>query len=230
MTPFFIRHLTTSAPVFFMRLASSPTLISSGICTLTGAFLAISSCRRRSRVLPPPGVRLLPEAACWPPRWLLSFCLPWICCLPPRSCCLPVRASAYPGAARRTCSRFTAAAPCGCPPPCVCGHAAWAGRSAGPALAASGRWGCAALLLGLGRGLLACAGLPGLAAGGLALCCGLGRLACGRLGPGRRRRRSPRCRTPGCAGSDTQRSGTAPDPQDLHVVLGRSGCTWSGSP
>ena len=47
MMPFFIRHLTTSAPVFFMRLASSPTLISSGIMTLTGAFLAISSCRRR---------------------------------------------------------------------------------------------------------------------------------------------------------------------------------------
>lgn len=38
MTPFFIRHLTTSAPVFFMRLASSPTLISSGICTVTGVF------------------------------------------------------------------------------------------------------------------------------------------------------------------------------------------------
>ena len=34
----FIRHLTTSAPVFFMRLASSPTLISSGICTVTGVF------------------------------------------------------------------------------------------------------------------------------------------------------------------------------------------------
>ena len=47
MTPFFIRHLTTSAAVFFMRLASSPTLISSGIITFTGAFLAISSCRRR---------------------------------------------------------------------------------------------------------------------------------------------------------------------------------------
>ena len=47
MTPFFIRHLTTSAPVFFMRLASSPTLISSGIWTLTGAFLAISSCSLR---------------------------------------------------------------------------------------------------------------------------------------------------------------------------------------
>ena len=47
MMPFFIRHLTTSAPVFFMRLASSPTLISSGIWTLRGAFLAISSCSRR---------------------------------------------------------------------------------------------------------------------------------------------------------------------------------------
>ena len=47
MTPFFIRHLTTSAPVFFMRLASSPTEISSGILTVSGGFLAISSWRRR---------------------------------------------------------------------------------------------------------------------------------------------------------------------------------------
>ena len=47
MTPFFIRLLTTSAPVFFMRLASSPTLISSGILTVRGVFLAISSWRRR---------------------------------------------------------------------------------------------------------------------------------------------------------------------------------------
>ena len=37
------RARTTSAPVFFMREASSPTLISSGISTLVGAFLAISS-------------------------------------------------------------------------------------------------------------------------------------------------------------------------------------------
>ena len=42
MTPFFIRVLTTSAPVFFIRLASSPTAISSGICTFTGALRAIS--------------------------------------------------------------------------------------------------------------------------------------------------------------------------------------------
>ena len=47
MMPFFISTLTTSAPVFFMRLASSPTLISSGIWTLRGVFLAISSWRRR---------------------------------------------------------------------------------------------------------------------------------------------------------------------------------------
>ena len=47
MTPIFIRVLTTSAPVFFMREASSPTPISSGIITFTGAFLAISSWRRR---------------------------------------------------------------------------------------------------------------------------------------------------------------------------------------
>ena len=50
MMPFFIRHLTTSAPVFFIRLASSPTEISSGICTVTGVFLMTSSrsLRRRS--------------------------------------------------------------------------------------------------------------------------------------------------------------------------------------
>ena len=47
MTPFFMRHLTTSAPVFFIRLASSPTEISAGIFTVRGVFLAISSWRRR---------------------------------------------------------------------------------------------------------------------------------------------------------------------------------------
>ena len=47
MMPFFISTLTTSAPVFFMREASSPTEISSGIWTLRGAFFAISSCSRR---------------------------------------------------------------------------------------------------------------------------------------------------------------------------------------
>ncbi len=47
MTPFFIRLLTTSAPVFFMREASSPTEISSGILTVSGVFLAISSWSRR---------------------------------------------------------------------------------------------------------------------------------------------------------------------------------------
>ena len=47
MTPFFKRHLMTSAAVFFMREASSPTVISSGILTTSCAFLAISSCSRR---------------------------------------------------------------------------------------------------------------------------------------------------------------------------------------
>ena len=46
--PFFIRHLTTSAPVFFIRFASSPTEISSGILTVRGVFLAISNCNLRS--------------------------------------------------------------------------------------------------------------------------------------------------------------------------------------
>ena len=74
--PFFIRHLTTSAPVFFMRLASSPTPISSGIFTVRGVFLAISSWRRRifsaSSCL-----RLLPKF--WPrflPPRFWNFCLP----------------------------------------------------------------------------------------------------------------------------------------------------------
>ena len=64
------RARTTSAPVFFMREASSPTLISSGISTLVGAFLAISSCsfciwaRCSWR-------RLAPEAAVW--GWRLSL-------------------------------------------------------------------------------------------------------------------------------------------------------------
>ena len=43
MTPFLMRAFTTSAPVFFMRLASSPTPIVSGMETLTGAFFAISN-------------------------------------------------------------------------------------------------------------------------------------------------------------------------------------------
>ena len=43
MTPFLSRHLMTSAAVFFMREASSPTVISSGILTTSCAFLAISS-------------------------------------------------------------------------------------------------------------------------------------------------------------------------------------------
>ena len=77
MTPFLMRHLTTSAPVFFMREASSPTPISSGIFTTRGCFLAISAWRRRifscsswRRLLPwkPP-----------PRRWLLR---PWNFCFP----------------------------------------------------------------------------------------------------------------------------------------------------
>ena len=76
MTPFFIRHFTTSAPVFFMREASSPTLISSGIWTLTGAFFAISSWRRR--IFSASSPRRLLEKGWLPLRWLLEriFSLP----------------------------------------------------------------------------------------------------------------------------------------------------------
>ena len=78
-----LRHLTTSAPVFFIRLASSPTPISSGISTFTGAFLAISSWRRRRRSCSS-CLRLLP-GPCWRPRWRWAL-RPWNFCLPPRSC------------------------------------------------------------------------------------------------------------------------------------------------
>ena len=76
--PFFIRHFTTSAPVFFMREASSPTLISSGIWTFTGAFLAISSCRRR--IFSASSPRRLLEKGWLPLRWLPER----IFSLPPR--------------------------------------------------------------------------------------------------------------------------------------------------
>ncbi len=82
MTPFLIRHLTTSAPVFFIREASSPTPISSGMSTFVGAFLAISSWRRRIRSCS--SWRRLPDwprPPCWRRCWL--FC--WIFCLPPRT-------------------------------------------------------------------------------------------------------------------------------------------------
>ncbi len=91
--PFFIRALTTSAPVFFMREASSPTLISSGMETLTGAFLAISSWRRRifsasswRRLLENTG----PPRRCWPPR---TFSRPERCWRCIRSPCWPPRVS-----------------------------------------------------------------------------------------------------------------------------------------
>ena len=98
MTPFFIRHLTTSAPVFFIREASSPTEISSGIITLTGAFLAISSWRRRIRSASS-CLRLL-EKVMLPRRWLLEriFSLPprcWRCIRSARSPPRVSRRSSY---------------------------------------------------------------------------------------------------------------------------------------
>ena len=85
MTPLRIRNLMTSAAVFFMREASSPTVISSGILTVSGAFLAISSCRRRI-------------FSCSSERDLLPANLPffWFCCFflvprPPMRCLPPVK-------------------------------------------------------------------------------------------------------------------------------------------
>ena len=63
-TPSFMSCLTTSEAVFFMREASSPTLISSGIWTLSGCFLAISSWRRF--ILSRSSCRRLAEEACGP--------------------------------------------------------------------------------------------------------------------------------------------------------------------
>ncbi len=79
ITPFFIRHLTTSAPVFFIRLASSPTLISSGICTVTGVFLMTSSrsLRRRSASS---CLRLLLAKLLSRRCLLRNFSLPWGAC------------------------------------------------------------------------------------------------------------------------------------------------------
>ena len=94
MTPFLIRHLTTSAPVFFIREASSPTPISSGIFTVSGVFLAISSWRRRIRSCSS-CLRLLPKLP--PLRWLPRlwiFCLP-LCILLARSGARVSRCSSY---------------------------------------------------------------------------------------------------------------------------------------
>ena len=70
MMPFFIRHLTTSAPVFFIRLASSPTEISSGILTFSRGLLGDLQLEPAHLLLPRPGVRLL-EKVMPPRRWLL---------------------------------------------------------------------------------------------------------------------------------------------------------------
>ncbi len=46
-TPRFISFLMTSAAVAFRRIASSPTVICSGICTVMGLFLRSIAMRRR---------------------------------------------------------------------------------------------------------------------------------------------------------------------------------------
>ena len=80
MTPIFISALTTSAPVFFIREASSPTAISSGMWTVSGVFLAISSWSRR--IFSCSSLRCLPLIKA--PFFLLFFpFLPVNRCLPP---------------------------------------------------------------------------------------------------------------------------------------------------
>ena len=90
-----------------MRLASSPTLISSGIWTVTGVFLMTSSRRRRSRSASSCLLLLL-----WgPPRrpdLLRIFSLPWVWRWSRRV--LPLRASAISWSFSSYLSRFTAVA------------------------------------------------------------------------------------------------------------------------
>ena len=80
MTPFFIRVLTTSAPVFFMREASSPTPMASGLRQSAESFWR-SPVGAGASSPAPPGGGLLP----WKPplRWLRpwNFCLPACICL-----------------------------------------------------------------------------------------------------------------------------------------------------
>ena len=167
--PFFIRHLTTSAPVFFMRLASSPTEISSGIMTFTGAFLAISSWSLRIRSASS-CLRLL-EKVMPPRRWLLVriFSLPLRCCRCIRAPRSPPRSSSRSSYL----ARFTS------PPLRVSTIFRWGTRDTGccaAGLAAFCCWGLLPAALSVlralgGRGCLACwpwAGRGGLA-GGLCL-------------------------------------------------------------
>ena len=84
MTPSLMSCLMTSTAVFFMREASSPTLISSGMLTLSCCFLATSNCRRC--ILSRSSWRRLALATCcW--RCLFLF---WIFSLPPRWKSLPL--------------------------------------------------------------------------------------------------------------------------------------------
>ena len=77
MTPSLIRPLMTSAAVRFMRLASSPTEISSGIMTLTGIFLSAAICCWRCRRFIfscSSWRRLLPKGLERCSDFLVSFC------------------------------------------------------------------------------------------------------------------------------------------------------------
>ena len=79
MTPLRRRALMTSAAVFFMRLASSATTISSGIFTVSGVFLMTSIRKRRIFSCSSERALLLWN---FPPFLLLLLLLP-IFCLPP---------------------------------------------------------------------------------------------------------------------------------------------------
>ena len=220
MTPFLIRVLTTSAPVFFIREASSPTEISSGMSTFTGAFLAISSWSRRIRSCSS-WRRLLPEpAACRRWRWALR---PWNFCLPPRCCCRSVGEGLQPLVVLVQVDRRAA--------PGVhhllLGHpagrlaACWAGR-APPGAPAGGAGGClgppsAALLPLGGRRSFSWAG-AGLRLGG------------GPWARGTHRHRPTRWSRSGCAGSGTQRRWTAPRRSGAACGSWGGGRTGSGSP
>ena len=91
ITPFFMSARTTSAPVFFILEASSPTPMASGIWTLSWAFLAISNCSFCMRSRSSARRLALAAACCW-----RCFCLFWNFSLPRLTfspACAPARRS-----------------------------------------------------------------------------------------------------------------------------------------
>ena len=106
MTPFLSRVLMTSVAVFFMREASSPTVISSGTFTVSGVFLMTS--RRRRRIFSCSSLRCFePKAGFLPPLVLFLFLLA-IFCLPPEKFCARSEMSTSTRSSKRSALTVTA--------------------------------------------------------------------------------------------------------------------------